>query len=54
VDKRKPTPDEIEIMKQHNLVPERWSVVWSDKYQLEVVSNRSGQRRVLDKEVNNG
>lgn len=46
---RKPTRDNKILMSKHNLVPENWLVIAESKTDLEVVSRRSGRRRVLEK-----
>lgn len=48
---KKPTRDQKELISKHGLEPDRWRVIFESKTTLEVVSIRSGQRRVLEKKV---
>lgn len=47
---KKPTREQKEIISKNGLVVENWMVVEDSKTELEVVSKRSGQRRILEKE----
>jgi hypothetical protein len=46
---RQPTLENKKLMESKGLNPNMWLVVWEDRKVLEVISNRSKQRRVLRK-----
>lgn len=45
----KPTRAQKEIISKHGLIPNNWNVIFESKTDLEIVSRRSGQKRVLSK-----
>lgn len=45
-----PTAENKELMKRNNLNPDRWIVILEDREVLEVISKRTRQRRVLNKD----
>lgn len=47
---REPTVENKKLMESKGLRPEMWLVIWEDREVLEVISKRSKQRRVLEKE----
>lgn len=47
---RQPTTENKKLMQSKGLNADRWLVVWEDREVLEVISKRSKQRRVLEKE----
>lgn len=47
---REPTVENKKLMESKGLNADRWLVVWEDREVLEVISKRSKQRRVLEKE----
>lgn len=46
---RKPTRDNKELIASYGLSPDNWSVVYESKTDLEIISKRSGMRKVLEK-----
>ena len=46
---RKPTMEEKEIISKHGLVPDNWMVIATSKTDIEVISKRTRQRRVMEK-----
>lgn len=48
---KKPTRDQKELISKHRLDPDNWRVIFESKTTLEIISNRSGRRRVLEKKV---
>ena len=47
---RQPTTENKKLMKNNGLAPDRWLVIWEDKDTLEVISKRTRQRRILNKD----
>lgn len=45
----KPTRNQKELISKNGLDPENWRVIFESKTTLEIVSRRSGRRRVLNK-----
>lgn len=50
----RPTRAQKVVMSEHKLNPENWMVVFESKETLEVISKRTSQRRVLQKETQKG
>lgn len=49
----RPTRAQKVIMSENRLNPDNWMVAYESKDTLEVISKRTSQRRVLQKEIQN-
>ncbi len=44
-----PSKEQAAIIRKHHLNPEHWVVIFENRSEIEIVSRRSRQRRVLTK-----
>ena len=46
---KKPTREQKELIAKQGLLPKNWMVILDDKKEMEIVSRKSRQRRVIKK-----